>query len=148
MKLYLHAIIWWKFAYSLFLANIPIACEQFIIGTPCYQVIGLCDIAGWYEPCSFIWRTWDLFSKIKIQIACSSMIWQFLPEPYLVYQAQNLHIYATYFCIEFCQVLLTLIEEIIIPPRSRSRTRQIYKLLLHWEYAKTCFRPPKTLLLH
>jgi hypothetical protein len=34
----------------------------------------------------------------------------------------NLYIYATYFYIEFCQVLLTLVEKVIMPPKSRSRT--------------------------
>ena len=42
-------------------------------------------------------------------------------------------------CVEFCQILLTLVERFIMLPRSRSRTCHIYVLLLHWKYAKTCF---------
>jgi hypothetical protein len=29
--------------------------------------------------------------------------------------SSNLYIYATYFCVEFCQVLLTLVEKVIMP---------------------------------
>ena len=42
-------------------------------------------------------------------------------------------------CVEFCQVLLTLVKRFIMLPRSRSRTHLIYMLLLHQKYAKTCF---------
>ena len=42
-------------------------------------------------------------------------------------------------CVEFYQVLLTLVERCIMFPRLRSRTRHIYVLLLYWKYAKTCF---------
>ena len=40
-----------------------------------------------------------------------------------IFSDQNLKPpYATYSCIEFYQVLLTLVEKVILPPRSRSRT--------------------------
>ena len=42
-------------------------------------------------------------------------------------------------CVEFSQVLLTLVERFIMLPRSKSRTRHIYMLLLYWKYAKICF---------
>ena len=90
MKLHLQAILWLKFGYSLFLANIPITCEQLIIGTPCYlsnwnirygrmkmNLVVSCKVLGIY------------FHKIKIQIACSSMVCKFLRKPYLVIWAQT-----------------------------------------------------------
>ena len=54
------------------------------------------------------------------------------------FRIQTFHI-SCLLCIEFCQVLLILIERFIMLPRSRSRTHQIYVLLLHWKYAKICF---------
>ena len=42
-------------------------------------------------------------------------------------------------CVEFSQVLLTLVERFIMLPRLKSRTRHIYVLLLYCKYAKTCF---------
>jgi hypothetical protein len=46
--------------------------------------------------------------------------------------------YASCPCIEFCQVLLTLIEKFIMLLRSRSCTHHLHMLLLYWKYAKTC----------
>ena len=59
-----------------------------------------------------------------------SHIWSFM--------IQTFHI-GYLLCVEFCQVLSTLVERFIMLPRSRSRTRLIYMLLLHWKYTKTCF---------
>jgi hypothetical protein len=57
---------------------------------------------------------------------------------------------AACYCVEFGQVLLTLVERFIMLLRSRSCTLHIHMLLLHWEYTQTCFHldpPKKTLLL-
>ena len=65
------------------------------------------------------------------------MILNFLPRLYVIIK-KTFHI-SCLFCVEFCQDSLTLIERFIMLLRSRSRTRYICVLLLHWEYVKTWF---------
>jgi len=55
------------------------------------------------------------------------------------YLSSNLQTDAAYSCSEFCQVLLTLVEKVIVPQDQD----HIHKLFLYQEYAKACFRPPK-----
>ena len=59
------------------------------------------------------------------------------PTKAMCYHQKTFHI-GCLLCVEFCKVLLTLVKRFIIFPRSRSRTRHIYMLLLYWKYAKTC----------
>ena len=65
------------------------------------------------------------------------MMLNFLPRGHMLL-LKTFHI-SCLFCVKFCQDSLTLVERFIILPRSRSRTRYICVLLLHWKYAKTCF---------
>ena len=60
------------------------------------------------------------------------------PTKAICYHQKTFHI-ACLLCVEFCQVLLTLVKRFIMLPRSRSCTCLIYMLLLHWKYAKICF---------
>ena len=56
-----------------------------------------------------------------------SHIWSFM--------IQTFHI-GCLLCVEFCKVLLTLVDRFIMLPRSRSHTYHIHILLLHSKYAK------------
>ena len=58
------------------------------------------------------------------------------PTKAICYHKKTFHI-GCLLCVEFCQVLLTLVKIFVMLPRLRSRTRLIYMLLLHWKYATT-----------
>ena len=79
----------------------------------------------------------NFLTKIQNQQLVSSMILNFLPRPYVIIK-KTFHI-GCLLCVEFCQVLLTLVKRFIMLPRSRSRTHLIYMLLLHQKYTKTYF---------
>ena len=127
--------------------------ENIIIGQSCW--VSCCEV--WYssdlEILPFPFKVLEEFVLIKIQnhsITYSSIGEQFLSKPNMI-SCKIQAFYISYLLLCWVgQVLLTPIERFIMLPRSGSHTLHIYMLLLHWEYAKTCFHldPPKTLLLH
>ena len=78
----------------------------------------------------------NFLTKIQNQQLVSSMMLNFLIEPCISLIKNLPH---KLLCVDFCQVLLTLVEIFIMLPRLKSRTRHIYVLLLYQKYAKTCF---------
>ena len=123
-------------AYSLFLV-FSITCEQFIIEKVCY-------LSSWWirsgmmkETLLLLQSTWEIFlQKFKINSLSPQWCWISYQSRILV-SLKTFHIRCL-LCVEFCQVLLILVERFIMFPRSRSRTCHIYVLLLYWKYAKTC----------
>ena len=95
----------------------------------------------WYDEkniASFC-KVFGKFSYKKFKINSLSPQWYWIS--YQSYMLVSLKIFniSCLLCVEFCQVLLILVKRFIMLPTSRSHTRHIYVLLLHWEYAKTCF---------
>ena len=79
----------------------------------------------------------NFLTKIQNQQLIFSMMLKFLPEPYISL-IKTFHISCLLF-VEFCQVLLTLVERFIMLPRSKSHTCHIYVLPPYQKYAKTYF---------
>ena len=70
---------------------------------------------------------------IKIQIACSSMIFKFLPRPKIWYSFKNLMIMLLVSALSFVKLLWTLWRNISYFHESRARTRHPQKAKLsHW----------------
>ena len=92
----------------------------------------------WKEPCFFLQSTWEFFLQ-KFKINSLSPKWCWISyQSHILVSLKTFHISCLLF-VEFCQVLLTLVERFIMLPRSKSHTRHIYVLLLYWKYAKICF---------
>jgi len=82
--------------------------------------------------------TWEIFLQ-KFKINSLSPQWCWISyQSHILVSLKTFHI-SCLLCVEFCQVLLTLVDKFIMFPRSRSRTCHIYVFLLYWKYAKTCF---------
>ena len=122
--------------YSLFLA-FPITCEQTIIEKVCYLCSWCMGYGMMKGTLLLLQSTWEiLLQKFKINSLSPRWCWIFYQGHMLL--LETFHI-SCLFCVEFCQDSLTLVERFIMLPRSRSHTRYICVLLLHWKYAKTCF---------
>ena len=94
----------------------------------------------WYDEgnlASFCKVLGKFYYKNSKSIACLLDDIEF-PIKAICYHKKIFHI-GCLLCVEFCQVLLTLVKRFIMLPRSRSCTCYICVLLLHWKYAKTCF---------
>ena len=122
--------------YSLFL-TFPITCEQTIIGKVCYLSSWWMRYGMMKGTLLILQSTWEILLQ-KFKINSLSPRWCWISYQGHMLSLKTFHI-SCLFCVEFCQDSLTLVERFIILPRSRSRTRYIYVLLLHWKYAKTWF---------
>jgi hypothetical protein len=100
----------------------------------------------WYS--GMIWtflsymKNLGLISKIKTQIACSSLIWKFLPKPYLVFWAQTFTYMLLISALSFVKSCWPLLRKLSCPKIKITYTH-IHKLFLHWKYAKTCILSTK-----
>ena len=81
----------------------------------------------------------EKFYYKKFKVNSLSVQWCWISyQSHILVSLKIFHISCLLF-VEFCQVLLTLVERFIMLLRSKSRTRHIYVLLLNWKYAKICF---------
>ena len=103
----------------LFLAYIPITCEQSIIGKACY-------LSSWWMKYGTMKGTLLLFAnclgnflKKKFKINSLSPQWYWISyQGHMLLLLKTFHI-SCLLCVEFCQVLLTFVERLIMFPRSR-----------------------------
>jgi len=132
-------------AYSLFLV-FPVTCEQSIIEKACYLSSWWMRYGMMKENLLLLQSTWEIFlPKFKINSLSPQWCW-ISYQSHILVSLKTFHI-SCLLCVEFCRVLLTLVERFVMFPRSRSRTRYIYVLLLYWKYARHVFHPSQNVLL-